>query len=544
MEREGWEIKLAIAVISLLFGIFIIIPLGMVFSSASLQGFAKFIHTPYFVRPFFNSILLATAVGMAGTVIGFALAYATERARVPMSGVFDTLISIPLVAPPFIVAIASIMLLGRNGLIVRHLFGGYQLFSIYGFWGLVVTETLAYFPTAYLVLKGTLLQIHPTYEEASRSLGAPRWHTFRRVTLPLAGPGIASSFLLVFIESLADFGNPLILSGSYQVLSVQAYLQITAVYDIEGGAVLAIMLLFPSLIAYVIQKYALGRRSYTTVGGKVPRATRRSGTATIATLLAFCVAIGGVVVVFYGMIVVGAFVKTWGVDYSLTIANFAKGMKSGWQYVTDSILIALAAAPITAIIGMITAYLVERKKFWGRRILEFSSLAAFAVPGTVIGVGFVMAFASPHWFMPVTLQGTVWIILLLFVFRNMPVGVLAASAGLSQIDATIEEAARSLGASAFTTFRKIVVPLLAPAFFSGLVYGFVRAMTQISAVIFVVSGEWNLLTVFLLGLVENGELSVAASMAIMLVAIVLVALGILKFAMHRWQTSLLVKAAW
>jgi iron(III) transport system permease protein len=193
---------------------------------------------------------------------------------------------------------------------------------------------------------------------------------------------------------------------------------------------------------------------------------------------------------------------------------------------------------------VVIAYLVTRKKFFGRRILEFASMLAFAVPGTVIGIGYILAFNEPHWFMPWALQGTAWIILALFVFRNMPVGMQSATAGLSQIDVTIEEAARTLGAGSFTLFRRIVLPLIAPAFFSGLVYSFVRAMTQISAVIFVVSGKWNLFTVFLLGLVENGELSIAAAMSIVLVIIVLAMLLIAKTILHRWQTRQLVKAAW
>lgn len=530
--------------VAALVAVFIVYPLWAVFSSATIANLIGFFETPYFVRPFINSIVLGVVVALFGTIIGFALAYYVERAKVPWARAFDTMNTIPVITPPFVVAISSIMLFGRNGFITRHIFGGHEPFSIYGFWGLVITETLAYFPTAYLVMKGTLAAIHPTFEEASRSLGASRFRTFWLVNFPLALPGALSSFLLVFIESLADFGNPLVLSGSYQVLSVQAYLQITAVYDVPGGATLAIMLLIPSLIAYLIQKYVLGKRSFVTVAGKVPRSARRSSPLTIAFGTLVCVTTAAVVILFYGSIIIGAFVKMWGIDYSFVLTNFTKGMQMGWQYVTDSVLIALASAPATAILGIVIAYLVTRKRFFGRRALEFASLLAFAVPGTVIGIGYALVFGKAHWFMPVALQGTAWIILLLFIFRNMPVGVQAATAGLAQIDVSIEEASRTLGADDITTFRKIVLPLLAPAFISSLIYGFVRAMTQISAVIFVVSGKWNLLTVFLLGLVENGELSIAAAMSIVLVAIVLAALLMLKFVMHKWQTRLLVKAAW
>lgn len=523
--------------------IFIVYPIYKVFLESfliggafSLERYVSALSKSYVRQPFLNSIALASVVGGLGTVIGFGLAYAVECARVPGRSVFDVFSTIPIVAPPFIIAIATIMLFGRNGKLTP--------LPIYGFWGLVITETLAYFPTAYLVLKGVLRSIHPTFEEAARNLGASRAYTFWRVVLPLAVPGIASAFLLVFIESLADFGNPLILAGKFQVLSVQAYLEITAIYDTGGGAVLAILLLFPSMIAYVVQKYVLSARSYVTVVGKQSRALRRSNILTITHGFILCVAVSVIVLTFYGSILTGAFMKLWGIDSSVTLANFKRGFEMGGQYILDSVLIAAASAPITGIMGLLIAYLVGTKRFFGRRFLEFASLLAFAVPGTVIGMGYIMAFNQPHWFMPCILQGTGWIILALFVFRNIPAGIEAGTAGLAQIDPSIEEAARTLGAGSLTVFRKVILPLLAPAFFSGLVFSFVRAMTQISAVIFVVSGKWNLLTVFLLGLVENGELSIAAAMSIVLVLIVLAALGVLKFILHWWQVRLLVKAAW
>lgn len=543
MEREDWKVKGCIAAVVILVALFILYPLAKVFATTDVRLIIDFFRTPYFTRPLINSIVLAFAVGLFGTVTGFLLAYGFERARIPGRKLSDVISTVPVIAPPFIVAIAAIMLFGRNGFIVKHILGGYEPFSVYGFWGLVIAETLAYFPTAYLVLKGTLAGIHPTFDEAASTLGANKTAIFFRVTIPLALPGIASSFLLVFIESLADFGNPLILSGSFQVLSVQAYLQLTAVYDIPGGATLAIMLLLPSLVAFLIQKYVVGKRSYVTIQGKVPRSERKSRKYSVAFYTAFSIAVAIFIILFYGMILVGAFVRLWGVDYSIAVANFAKGLEMGWQYVLDSVWIALASAPLTGILGIVIAYLVSRKRFIGRSVLEFASTMAFAVPGTVIGIGYVLAFNEPHLGLP-ALQGTAWIILLLFIFRNMPVGLHAGIAGLKQIDVSIEEASRTLGASTSVTFRRIVLPLLMPAFFSSLVYSFVRAMTQISAVIFVVSGKWNLLTVFLLGLVDNGELSIAAAMSIVLVAIVLFALALLKFLMHRWQMRLLVKAAW
>ncbi|MBI4126005.1 MAG: iron ABC transporter permease [Deltaproteobacteria bacterium] len=544
MARTDWKITAWFFGATIVVSMFILYPLGKVFGATNLTHFFDCLTTSYFIKPLWNSVMLGATVALAGTLIGFLLAYAVERSRIRGAAFFDTLCTIPVVAPPFLVAMAAIMLFGRNGIVVKHVLGGKELFSVYGFWGLFITETLAYFPTALLVLKGTMRAMHFTYQDAARSLGATRWQTFVRVTLPLAIPGITSSLLLIFIESLADFGNPLILSGSYQVLSVQAYLQMTAIYDIPGSAALSIMLLAPSLLVFVIHKYVVSRKVVTTITGKSGASRASSGLGSSILGYGVCTAISASVILFYGMILVGAVTKLWGVDASFVFSNFAKGMQMGWQYVLRSVAIALASAPITGMLGMMIAYLVIRTKIPGRSLLEFSSLLAFAVPGTIIGIGYILAFKEPHWFLPVTLQGTGWIILALFIFRNMPVGLQSATSGLAQIDKTLEEAARSLGASPTLVFRRIVLPLLMPAFISGAIYSFVRAMTQISAVIFVVSGKWNLLTVFLLGLVENGELSIAAAVGVVLVLIVLLALGILKFLVHRWQVRSLVKAVW
>lgn len=541
---------IAITVYLLFF--FIILPLVKVLGASlfldgnlTLKNFFDFASTPYFRVPFYNSIVLGLLVATFGTFVGFVSAYSIVKGGVPLKKTFSTLATIPIVTPPFIVALSSVILFGNNGYFTRLIFGGSPPFSIYGIWGLVVTQTLAYFPTAFLVLKGTLEAISASFEEASWNLGSSRFKTFFRVTLPLSIPGLASAFLLIFIESLADFGNPLILSGRFPVLSVQAYLHITALYDIGGGATLAIMLLIPSMIAYGIQKRLVENRSYVTVSGKsghlsnLPRSPSARSTWTF-----IAVAISATVLLFYASIFVGAFVKLWGIDYTFTLANFSKSFILGKDSIYDSLILALISTPITGILGLFLAYLTTRKRFPGRKVLSFVSLLAFAVPGTVVGIGYVLAFNESHWFFPFVIHGTFWVILFLFVFRNMPVGLQAGQAGLAQIDSTIEEAARTLGAGSITTFFKIVLPLLAPAFFSGLITSFVRAMTQISAVIFVVSGKWNLLTVFILGLVEQGEISIAAAVSVILVVIILIALLLLKVVVHRISTKQLTKAAW
>jgi iron(III) transport system permease protein len=407
-------------------------------------------------------------------------------------------------------------------------------YSIYGLGGLVLVETIAYAPTAFLVLVGILQAIDPALEEASMDLGASRGTVFRTVTLPLATPGIAGAWLLVFIQSIADFGNPMVISGNYQVLSVQAFLQITGMYDLSRGSTLAVLLLLPTLVAFYLQKYWVSRKSYVTVTGKPSSATIKNLEWYIKLpVYSLCILYTLLVLLFYGMIVYGSFQRLWGVDASLTFNNYVQMFQVGKDYILDSLTLSSVATPVSGLLGMFLAFLIIRKKFIGRGLMEFVSMLTFAVPGTVVGIGYILAFNQRSWIFPFALTGTAWIIVLLLVFRNMPVGIRSGIAALQQIDPAIEEASTDLGANSNTTFRRITLPMIAPAFFSGLVYSFVKAMTAISAIIFVVSGQWNLITVAILGFVDNSQYAPAAAMSILLILIVLVALGIIQMVVNR-----------
>jgi len=216
--------------------------------------------------------------------------------------------------------------------------------------------------------------------------------------------------------------------------------------------------------------------------------------------------------------------RVWGFDYTLTLRHFQYVFSVGWDTIKDTLLVALISTPISGVLGMLIAFLVVRRRFPGRAAMEFTSILNFAVPGTVAGIGYILAFNGP----PLILTGTLTILVLNFVFRYVPNGIQAGIAVLNQIDPSIEEAAQNLGASAITTFRKVTLPLIAPAFFSGLVFAFVRAMTAISAAIFLVSANWNLMTVQILNEVGSGRLGVAAAYSMVLLVIVMVAFGVIN----------------
>lgn len=515
--------------------IFLVIKTSLIVDKQfDISNYLAIFSKKYYFQPFLNSVTLGIFTASTGTLLGFAYAYTITRTPIPFKRFFRLVATFPIISPPFVVALAAILLFGRAGSltpIVEKIIGEY---SIYGLGGLVLVETIAYGPIAFLVLYGVLQAIDPALEEAAMDLGASRARVFFTVTLPLSVPGIASAWLLVFIESMADFGNPMVISGDFRVLSVQAFLQITGMYDLSRGSTLAILLLAPTVTAFFIQKYWVSRKSYVTVTGKPTGATIK-GLEWYIKFPAYttCLLFTGIIFLFYGMIFYGSFQTLWGVDSTLTIKNYVEMFQIGKDYIIDSLTLATLATPIAGILGIFIAFLVVRKKFIGRRLMEFMSMLTFAVPGTVVGIGYILAFNQKSILFPFILTGTAWIIVTLLIFRNMPVGIQSGIAALQQIDPSIEEAATDLGAGSNQTFRKITLPMIAPAFFSGLAFSFVKAMTAISAIIFVVSGRWNLITVAVLGFVDNSQYAQAAAMSLLLIAIVLIGLGIIQTMVGR-----------
>lgn len=526
-----------ILVIFVCIGLFVIYPLVRVLLASlqdregwTLANYALFAERRLYRNALVNSLGVGTLVGVLSVVIGYLAAFVLTRLDVPGKTLLHYLVIVPIISPPFVSAVSILFLFGFNGLITKQVLG-LQDFSIYGFHGVVWSQVLTFAPIAYLALRGVLASISPTMEDAALNVGASRWQTFWKVILPLSLPGIASAFLVVFIESMADFGNPLVLAGAaFPMLAPQAYLEITGTFNLPRGATLAVILLLPSITAFAIQRYYLSKRQYVTVTGKPSTSTSKIVSGPVKWLLYALVALfAAVVLLFYAVIVIGAFTRVWGFDYTFTLQHFAYVFDVGFETVADTLTIALVSTPISGVLAMLIAFLVVRRFFPGKGAMEFGSILNYAVPGTVVGIGYILAFNSP----PLILTGTLAILVLAFVFRYMPVGIQSGIAVLRQIDPSIEEAAQNLGADGVTTLRKVTIPLIAPAFFSGLVYAFVRAMTAISAAIFLVSADWNLMTVQILAQVGSGRLGVAAAYSIVVIVIVLVAIGVINVFVNR-----------
>ncbi|HWG85805.1 MAG TPA: iron ABC transporter permease, partial [Deinococcales bacterium] len=362
----------------------------------------------------------------------------------------------------------------------------------------------------YLVLVGVVEGLDASLEEAAQTLGASRWHLLKTVVWPLVRPGLANAFLLGVIESLADFGNPFILGGSF--LATETFMAVE--FSPGEAAVYGAILLGISLSVFALQRKWVGSLSYVTVTGK-PSGGRASPLPTWLdhALLAVFTVWMAFTAMLYGSILYGSFVKLWGFNGEFTTEHILNLERGSMDIFLNTLRISAISAVPAAILGFVIAYLVTRQKFVGRTFLEAGSLLSFAVPGTVMGIGYILAFNGG----PLYMTGTAIVLAFAFIFRNMPVGIRSSVAALKQIDPALEEASTTLRAPSSVTLWRVVVPLLRPALLSGLIFAFVRAVTAISQVIFLISPDNKLITTEVLGMVERGQLGDAAAFSALLV---------------------------
>lgn len=488
-----------------------------------------------------NSFILAVSTGAGTTLLGLAFALIVTRTGFRAKRLLRVLTVLPIITPPFVIGLAVILLFGRSGAVSSFLdwsLGIEPSRWIYGLPGIWFAQMLAFTPIAFLVLIGVVEGVSPSMEEAALTLRADPWKTFTTVSLPLMRPGLANAFLIGFIESMADFGNPLVLGGNYDVLSTEIFFAIVGAQNDQGrAAVLAIVLLGFTLSAFFAQRRWLGRKSYATMTGKgdsgVPvKLPKRLRWLAFGTALPWAL----LTAIIYCMIMFGGFVETWGRNHSFTLRHYIDAFSvtvgdngllwtgAAWNSFWTTLTIATVAAPFTAGMGLLTAYLLVRQRFAGKDAFEFGTMLSFAIPGTVIGVSYILAFNVP----PIELTGTGAILVLCFIFRNMPVGVRAGIAAMSQIDRSLDEASLTLGAGSFATIRRVILPLLRPAIIAALVFSFVRAMTAISAVIFLVSANYDMATSYIIGRVENGDYGLAISYSSVLILVMLTAISLVQ----------------
>jgi len=497
-----------------------------------------------FNTAFFNTLKLGFITSFGAVVVGLLFAYVDCYVQVGsrvVKKMFDVVSTLPVVSPPFVLSLSMILLFGRGGLITRKLLGIYDS-DVYGLSGIAIVQILTFFPVCYMMLKGLLKNIDPSMEEAARNMGASRWKVFTTVTLPLMLPGLGNAFLVTFIESVADFANPMMIGGSYDTLATTIYLRITGgSYDTTGAAAMAVVLLGITLILFLVQKYYLEAKTAATLTGKASRARALIEDRSVRVpLTAICSLISAFVIMMYIAIPFGALFKLWGRDYSLSLKWFEQLFRDdGFKAFTDSFVLSLIASPITALLSMIISYLVVKKKFRGKGFIEFVSMLAMAVPGTVLGVGFIRGFAGGV-FRTGFLQGvygTGIILVIVFVVRSLPVGTRSGISALRQIDKSIEESAYDLGAGSAKVFTSVTLPLIKDSFLSGLVTTFVRSITAISAIILLVTPRYLLITCRINEFAEKGAYGVACAYATILIAIVYAAIVLMNLCIKYFGTS-------
>ena len=484
----------------------------------TLANYAAFFSTWRLFRILVNSLLVSAVSTVVTVTVALVLAYAVTRTTVPGKRFVSLMSLLPLISPPFLVSLAFILLFGRNGALTHGL--GLD-WSIYGFHGIVLAQVFTFLPQAYILLANVLANIDVSLEEAAENLGAGFGVTLWRVTLALARPGLASAALIVFILCMTDFGNPILVGGRYNVLATEIYSQVIGMNDFASASTMSVVLIVPCLAAYLLNAYWVGSRSYVTVSG-ASRASIRPTPARVRWPL--FLASGGIasfIGVIYGLIPVGSLVRLWGSDWTLSLQHYGfRSTAEGAWPIVNSVKLALISGVVGTALALVTAHVIERRRLAlgaSARALEFVSLLPAALPGTVIGVGYILAFNVP----PLVLTGTVWILVTSVVFWKLPVAVLAAVNALKQIDPAIEEAAVSLGAGSVRTFMRVVLPLLTGTIFSIFVYFFINGMVTVSAVIFLIYPGFNLGSVAILAQVENGYPGVACALGTIILAIVI-----------------------
>ena len=531
MKRKHWELTLIFILLVVLFATFLAIPAIRLLvksfwgeTGLTTEFYTSVLTAPQFGTALRNSFAVSAASALLAVGIAFVMAYLIHYTRLPrgIRRAIQAVATLPMFLPTITYGFAIIYSFGKQGLISKNLLG-ITGSSVYGLKSLIVVQVMSFFPIAYLTLSGILASIDASVEDAACNMGAGRWKTFWTVTFPLSLPGIISGALLVFIQSLEDFSNPATIGGDYTTLSIEVYNIITGSYDMRKGSVLALLLLLPAVIAYLLNKYWVNKKSFVTVTGKPTQARKLIEEPHIKwPLFAFCLIVSAIIILFYGTVIFASFVRTWGVDFSLTLDQYRKALQYGWDSLKNSMTLGLISAVIGGLLGMVIAYITAKRNYYGKRFIEVASVLMFAVPGTVLGISYILGFNSK----PLALTGTGLILVIVFTFRNMPVAIESGTTTLLQIDNSIEEASTILGADTGYSFRRITLPMLKNAFFSGIVYSFTKAITAVSAVIFLVSPRWKLVTSNIYSLFDLAKYGQAAAFVTMMVGILLVFIGL------------------
>ena len=511
---------------------FVIWPVIRLVTLSKPAEYAIFWNTPRWLRALGNSMMMMVLSTVSCTAVAFIFSYTMTRLDVPFKKLFRFVTLLPVVSPPFIVALSYILLFGIQGIITKGLLGLHV--DLYGRLGLWIVQTVTFFPYAFSVIYGVMGKVSPNLEYAAYNMGASRLQVFKDVFWPLCRPGVAGGALMAAINVLTDFGNPLMIGGDLALLPTEAYMQIVGWYDMKTASILAVVLLIPSFLIFAVNRFWVGKRSYVTVTGKeislqpykVPGLVKWS-------MFGFCAAVSAFVLLVYGTLFVGAFTKAVGYDWSYTLSNF-QYVWGKFGQIWNSIRFATLSSGFATLLGMILAYIVQKKSVGINRALDFLAVLPSAVPGMFLGLSYVIAFNAP----PVRLTNTGFIMVLALMFWNLPTCYSASVAAIQQIGNSVEDAALNLGASSFRSFCDVILPLLRIPFLSGFVISFLRSMTCLSVIIFIYAPATTVGTASILALVSNGYWGSAAAFTLILISIAFGVLYLAEYLLRKRGASL------
>ncbi|UCD31983.1 MAG: ABC transporter permease subunit [Desulfobacterales bacterium] len=541
MEIDRFIVPTVTIFIALLLFFFMLFPLWSILQLSFFEGgqfgianftlanFKKYFTTSYTLNALWHSLYVSVATTIIVTILVFFFAYAMTRTTISGKTFFRNVIMMPLVAPSIIQALALIYLFGRNGLITAHFLK--IDWNIYGATGIIVSEVLYCLPHAFVILYTTLSAVDIRLDEAAESLGATPLKVFTRITLPSAKYGIFSAAALTFNLTITDFGNPVVIGADYNVLATEIYAQVTNLYRFDLGATISIILLVPSLMAFILNYY-ISRKTFAMISGAAKPVIPPSRPLKKISFTIYCCLVSFSIIIIFATVVIGSFVKIWPYDWSLTLSHYKFPSIGGYSAIWTSVWVSIFVGIGGSFITLVAGYVMETRKPFFKQFIYLLSVMPAAIPGLVMGLGYILAFNKPYYFF----YGTPWIIVINVIICNFTLGILSSISNLRNIDPSIEEASISLGGDTIKTFFKIIFPLSRVAFFQNFVYFFMRSMTTISAVIFLVSATVHLAAIEIIMLDNDGWTASANAMCTCIIVIVLIMLGILQIVSKKTGT--------
>lgn len=523
MDRKR-KVSLFWILVWIFLAICIIYPLFCILSTPTLDDFLAVLKSPILKQAALNTALEGLCSTVCAVLIGYIYAYAVTKANIPLGRFFRVIPLIHLITPPFVGGLSFILLLGRNGLVTKTILG--LDISLYGFWGLLIAQTLCFFPVSYLICSQTLEGLDTNLEQSAVSLGASRVRVFFKLILPLSLPGILSSALFIAVSVMSDFGNPMLVAGRFRVLAVEIYTQLTGWTNGGFSAVLGLFLVLPSIVLFLLQA-KMARRSMertANTGMKAPSAEGTSSSPVARIILTiFCSLITLCVLAQFASIVAGSLQKIWGVNTTFTLSHI-KNLAKWTKEIKNSLSLAFQGAVLSTVVALLASYLVYRTDSPLKKAMDTVCQIPAAIPGTLLGLAFTLASSK------IRIHNSALLMVLAMATLFLPFSYRILSSAFSQIKLCIDEGAQSLGASKARTLFEVLLPMVGTGVSSSLIYDFIRGVGTMSAVIFLVSFDTPLASIKILNLAEQGFWGDAAALALLLTVItftiVCIALGL------------------